>query len=144
VFTLPHRRQFSAPIVAAIRFGAHSEFSDTVSRALLSNFLEPAARAACRGIGGFRRTWPMPAFMLIWATSSRARGNNVQRAILAQWRWPYAVRGSDIPCVRGKLIDAASKTWRRLKGTNQLPKIVAGVRFADGIEVVQTKQSHAA
>jgi len=86
----------------------------------------------------------MPAFMLIWATSSRARGNNVQRAILAQWRWPYAVRGSDIPCVRGKLIDAASKTWRRLKGTNQLPKIVAGVRFADGIEVVQTKQSRAA
>jgi len=42
------------------------------------------------------------------------------------------------------LIDAASKTWRRLKGTNQLPKIVAGVRFADSIEVVQTKQSHAA
>ncbi|MGY3619340.1 transposase-like protein [Bradyrhizobium sp. USDA 10063] len=43
-----------------------------------------------------------------------------------------------------KLIDAASKTWRRLKGTNQLPKIIAGVRFADGIEVVPTQQSHAA
>ena len=43
-----------------------------------------------------------------------------------------------------KLIEAAAKTWRRLKGTNQLPKIVAGVRFADGIEVVPTKQSHAA
>jgi len=43
-----------------------------------------------------------------------------------------------------KLIDAASKTWRRLKGTNQLPKIVAGVRFADGIEVIPTQQSHAA
>jgi len=43
-----------------------------------------------------------------------------------------------------KLIDAASRTWRRLKGTNQLPKIIAGVRFADGIEVVPTQQSHAA
>ncbi|MGY4319377.1 transposase-like protein [Bradyrhizobium sp. JR3.5] len=43
-----------------------------------------------------------------------------------------------------KLIDAASKTWRRLKGTNQLPKIIAGVRFADGIEVIPTQQSHAA
>jgi hypothetical protein len=31
-----------------------------------------------------------------------------------------------------KLIDVASSTWRRLKGTNQLPKIIAGVRFADG------------
>jgi transposase-like protein len=43
-----------------------------------------------------------------------------------------------------KLIDAASKTWRRLKGTNQLPKIIAGVRFADGIEVIQPIESRAA
>jgi putative transposase len=28
-----------------------------------------------------------------------------------------------------KLLCAASKTWRRLKGTNQLPKVIAGVRF---------------
>ena len=38
----------------------------------------------------------------------------------------------------------ASKTWSRLKGTNHLPKIVAGVRFADGIEVITAQQSHAA
>jgi hypothetical protein len=31
---------------------------------------------------------------------------------------------------------AASKTWRRLKGTNQLPKVIAGIRFNDGIEVL--------
>jgi hypothetical protein len=37
-----------------------------------------------------------------------------------------------------------SKTWCRLKGTNHLPKIVAGVRFADGIEVITAQQSHAA
>jgi putative transposase len=43
-----------------------------------------------------------------------------------------------------KLVSAASKTWCRLKGTNQLPKIVAGVRFADGIEVITAQQSHAA
>ena len=28
-----------------------------------------------------------------------------------------------------KLVIAASKTWRRLKGTNQLPKVIAGVRI---------------
>ena len=28
-----------------------------------------------------------------------------------------------------KLLCAASKTWRRLKGTNQLPKVIAGVKF---------------
>jgi len=43
-----------------------------------------------------------------------------------------------------KLIDAASKTWRRLKGTNQLPKLIAGVKFTDGIEVIPTTESHAA
>ena len=36
-----------------------------------------------------------------------------------------------------KLLCAASKTWRRLKGTNQLPKVIAGVSFENGIEVIQ-------
>ena len=43
-----------------------------------------------------------------------------------------------------KLIMAASKTWRRLKGTNQLPKLIAGVRFNDGIEVIQMPANRAA
>jgi hypothetical protein len=30
---------------------------------------------------------------------------------------------------------AAQKSWRRLDGHNQLPKLVLGVTFADGIEV---------
>src|SRR5712675_454307 len=43
-----------------------------------------------------------------------------------------------------KLVIAASTTWRRLKGTNQLPKVIAGVRFNDGIEVIQMPANHAA
>ena len=43
-----------------------------------------------------------------------------------------------------KLLRAASKTWRRLKGTNQLPKVIAGVRFKDGIEVIEVPENHAA
>ena len=35
-----------------------------------------------------------------------------------------------------KLVMAASKTWRRLQGQNQLPKVIKGVKFRDGIEVV--------
>ncbi|MCP1850215.1 MULTISPECIES: IS256 family transposase [unclassified Bradyrhizobium] len=42
------------------------------------------------------------------------------------------------------LVIAAAKTWRRLKGTNQLPKLIAGVRFNDGIEVIQMPANHAA
>ena len=33
-----------------------------------------------------------------------------------------------------KLAMEASKTWRRLKGENQLPKVIQGVIFKDGIE----------
>ena len=43
-----------------------------------------------------------------------------------------------------KLVSAASTTWRRLKGTNHLPKIIAGVRFRDGIEVIKVPATNAA
>lgn len=42
-----------------------------------------------------------------------------------------------------KQIIVASKTWCRLKGTNQLPKLV-GVKFNDGIDVFQEPANHAA
>jgi putative transposase len=37
-----------------------------------------------------------------------------------------------------KLVDAAQKSWRRLDGHNQLPKLVLGAKFIDGLEVVET------
>ena len=43
-----------------------------------------------------------------------------------------------------KLVMAASKTWRRLKGQNRLPMIIEGVRFADGVAVTVTSANHAA
>ena len=43
-----------------------------------------------------------------------------------------------------KLVMAASKTWRRLKGENQLPKVVAGVTFRDGTEVLDRTSDRAA
>jgi hypothetical protein len=38
-----------------------------------------------------------------------------------------------------KLGEAAEQSWRRLNGHNQLPKIIPGVKFADGGEVVKCK-----
>jgi putative transposase len=43
-----------------------------------------------------------------------------------------------------KLVNAAAKTWRRLKGENQLPKVVQGVKFQNGIEVIKMPAHHAA
>lgn len=42
-----------------------------------------------------------------------------------------------------KLVEAAQKSWRRLRGYNQLPKVIQGVKFTDGIEVI-TSQAQAA
>jgi transposase-like protein len=43
-----------------------------------------------------------------------------------------------------KLVNAAAKTWRRLNGENQLPKVVQGVKFQNGIEVAEMPAHHAA
>jgi transposase-like protein len=43
-----------------------------------------------------------------------------------------------------KLVNAAAKTWRRLNGENQLPKVVQGVKFQNGIEVTEMSAHHAA
>jgi putative transposase len=43
-----------------------------------------------------------------------------------------------------KLVMAASKTWRRLNGENQLPKLIRGVTFRDGIEVAEIPLTSAA
>jgi putative transposase len=43
-----------------------------------------------------------------------------------------------------KLVTAAVKTWHRLKGETQLPKVVQGVTFTNGVEVTDTKALNAA
>jgi transposase-like protein len=43
-----------------------------------------------------------------------------------------------------KLAEAAEKSWRRLNGHNQLPKVILGVKFVDGIEVVRSQVQAAA
>jgi putative transposase len=35
-----------------------------------------------------------------------------------------------------KLVEAAQRSWRRLDGHSQLPKLIQGVKFADGLEVI--------
>lgn len=39
------------------------------------------------------------------------------------------------------LIRAASKTWRKLNGANQLPRLIEGVKFMDGIATSDARES---
>ena len=43
-----------------------------------------------------------------------------------------------------KLVMAASKTWRRLKGENRLPMLLAGVTFTDGVATTAAPDHRAA
>jgi putative transposase len=43
-----------------------------------------------------------------------------------------------------KLVIAAARSWRRLKGENQLPKVIEGVTFKDGVEVTTADAQDAA
>jgi transposase-like protein len=43
-----------------------------------------------------------------------------------------------------KLVMAAARTWRRLKGETQLPKVIQGVTFRNGVEVTDTPAQTAA
>lgn len=38
-----------------------------------------------------------------------------------------------------KLVQAAAKTWRRLTGANQLPQVIEGVTFTDGVAAFGTE-----
>jgi transposase-like protein len=38
-----------------------------------------------------------------------------------------------------KLVQAAAKTWRRLKGANQLPLVIEGITFTDGVAARDTE-----
>lgn len=46
------------------------------------------------------------------------------------------VRHGHLPEREVKLVEAAPKSWRRLGGHNQLPKLIPGVKFTDRLEVV--------
>ena len=42
------------------------------------------------------------------------------------------------------LVRAASRKWRRLNGTNQLPRVVEGIKFTDSVAQGDAAQSRAA
>ncbi|GAO00431.1 transposase [Komagataeibacter xylinus NBRC 13693] len=42
------------------------------------------------------------------------------------------------------LVQAASKTWRRLQGANQLPRVIEGVIFTNGVATPDATTQNAA
>ena len=56
----------------------------------------------------------------------------------------YDTAGQPLPDATLKLAQAAEKSWHRLRGHDQLPKVICGVKFNDGIEVIRSQAQTAA
>jgi len=75
-----------------------------------------------------RTTNPIKStFATVWHRAIRSKGCLSNRTALA---------------MVFKLVEAAQKSWRRLDGHNQLPKLVLGVKFTNGLEVVGKPTNH--
>jgi transposase-like protein len=93
------------------------------------------------------RYWPS-------TTSRQSTGNICARPTLSKARSPPCVTAlvRSKGCLSNKtalamifkLAEAAEKSWRRLDGHNQLPKVILGAKFFDGIEVVRSQAQAAA
>ena len=92
--------------------------------------------------------------LLAFYVSRPSTGNICARATLSKARSPPCVTAPvrSKGCLSNKtalamifkLAEAAEKSWRRLDGHNQLPKVILGEKFFDGIEVVRSQAQAAA
>jgi len=57
---------------------------------------------------------------------------------------PFGSRLSHMSAGRTLTCQAASKTWRKLNGTNQLPRVIEGVRCTNDVAESDASQSRAA
>jgi hypothetical protein len=62
---------------------------------------------------------------------------------LAALRAPGCLSNKTALAMIFKLAEAAERSWRRLDGHNQLPKVILRVKFTDGIEVAEMKPTGA-
>ena len=84
-----------------------------------------------------------PSTGTICARPTRSRAYSPPSGI-APWGPEGALSRNTARLMVFKLVMAAAKTWHKLKGENQLPKVVQGVTFRNGVEVTNTPAQHAA
>src|SRR5437868_1999396 len=114
------------------------------TRFLTTSVLAMSAHAFSRPGGGAHRPKPRAS----WRTASNFSAerdcvperNPIESTFATVWHRTIRSKG----CLSNKtalamvfkLVEGAQKNWRRIDGYNQLPKLIQGIRFTDGIEVI--------
>ena len=69
----------------------------------------------------------LAAFDVFVETNTTRRSSVSSRIAMRYW-----------PSTTSRPSEAAEKSWRRLDGPNQLPRVILGAKFFDEIEVVRS------
>jgi len=99
------------------------------------------ARVICAGIVLVRQM-PGDAGVVFVSVSDETSVVNV-----VVWPRIFAVFRGEVMGARLMVVeggDDGRQTWRRLKGENQLPKVIQGITFTNGVEVINTPAQSAA
>ena len=108
--------------------------------------------AARRWPGGFvcpccdeREGWELRRERITWQCTSCGRQTFVTAGTVTVRHRTVRTKGAlsqkTAKLMVFTLIQAASKKWLRLKGRNQLPKLIEGIKFNDGIEVTDANET---
>ena len=119
-----------------------SQQSDRIYHAVLGRFKGPNGTGArgCRKTSDSRHHRP-PSIKVAEVPQAPVPPTKTARPVPALSAY---LPNPDVSLVPAKLVMAAARTWHRLKGEKQLPKVVQGVTFTDGVEVSDTPAQHAA
>ena len=89
----------------------------------------PTIRDACEGPEGFARFLRLPCRALGSSTHVEPDREHICDPASSNRADQGRAIGEDRKFIVFKLVNAAAKTWRRLNGENQLPKVVQGVHI---------------
>ena len=74
--------------------------------------------------------------------------NRIESVFATVRHWTVRTKGAlsqrTVKLMDFTLVRAASKKWRRLQGRNQLPKVIEGIKFTNGVEANDAAQTSAA
>jgi transposase-like protein len=103
--------------------------------------LAPSLSTGDGGMGFWatlREVFPLTAHQRCWVHKTANILNKLPKSVSAKAKTDLqgCLSRDKTRVMVFKLIKAAEKNWPRLRGRNQLPKLITGVKFVDGVEVV--------
>jgi transposase-like protein len=150
VVSLRQKDEIDDPLTEILRCGAKRLIEEAVADFAIATFAEKYAPKYDKAVGCLLKDrdvlltfFDFPAEHWTYLRTSNPIESAFATVRHRTVRMKGALSQDTARLMVSKLVMAASKSWRRLQGQNQLPKVVSGVTFRYGIEVASEKKSAA-